>query len=143
MSFKKLLGLDLGQKKVGLAFCDQSWLVASHHKTILREKLEPEIHNMREKIAALIIGLPLKMDGSSGTAAQNIKQIGQALSKQVDLPVFYEDERLTSWQARQILQENGYKPLQVKKLEHQVSAQLILQSFLNSPQAQKFKNTLL
>lgn len=125
------MGLDIGRKKVGIAFSDQTLTIARHYKTVFFADLKPEIQKHLPTLKGLVIGLPLRMNGSKGEAAEEIIKIGQALSQELNICVFFEDERLTSWEARERLKEMDYSAKKIKELEHQVSAQLILQSFLN------------
>ncbi len=125
------MGLDIGRKKVGIALSDRTLTVARHYKTVFFADLKPEIKKHLPNLKGLVIGLPLRMDGSIGSAAEEVKQIGQELSIALALEVFFHDERLTSWEARERLKEMEYSSAQIKELEHQVSAQFILQSFLN------------
>ncbi len=127
----RLLGLDIGKKKVGIAVSDQTCTLARALKTVSLKALKFELQNLLkefEDLQGLVLGLP---KSKSGDAEKEMMKLGSQLSEQFNLPVYYEDERLTSWAARDLLKEAGYKPEKVKELEDQVAAQLILQSFLN------------
>lgn len=132
MSF--FLCLDIGAKKVGIAVSDRTANFARDLKMIPFKRLEDELQNLITEFAeieALVIGLPLKQGKIIGEAAEKIMKIGHGLEKKFNLPVYFEDERLTSWDAREILKEMGYKPDKIKELEDQVAAKLILQAFLS------------
>ncbi len=96
-----LLGLDPGTKTLGLAISDRTRLIATPLKTIRRKKFTPdaaellEIFNSNEA-AALVIGLPVNMDGSSGPRVQSVKDFANNLMKIRDVPIFFWDERLST-----------------------------------------------
>ena len=96
-----LLGLDPGTKTLGLAISDRTRLIATPLKTIRRTKFTPDAAELLEmyqhnEAAALIIGLPVNMDGSSGPRVQSVKDFAANLLKIRDLPVFFWDERLST-----------------------------------------------
>ena len=96
-----LLGLDPGTKTLGLAISDRTRLIATPLKTIRRTKFKPDAAELLEmyqhnEAAALIIGLPVNMDGSSGPRVQSVKDFAANLLKIRDLPVFFWDERLST-----------------------------------------------
>ncbi|MDJ0625129.1 MAG: Holliday junction resolvase RuvX [Candidatus Caenarcaniphilales bacterium] len=127
----RLLGLDIGSKKVGIAISDKTLTVARPLKTVLFKQLQTELKEILieyNDVEGLVIGLPVSQ---SGEKAEQIKLIGQKLNRVFQLEVFYEDERLTSWEAREILKDEGYNVTKIKELEDQVAAKLILQSYLS------------
>jgi len=96
-----LLGLDPGTKTLGLAISDRTRLIATPLKTIKRKKFTPdatellEIYDTNEAVA-LVIGLPVNMDGSAGPRVQSVKDFANNLMKLRDLPIFFWDERLST-----------------------------------------------
>jgi len=96
-----LLGLDPGTKTLGLAISDRTRLIATPLKTIRRTKFTPDAAELLEiydsnEAAALIIGLPVNMDGSAGPRVQSVKDFANNLMKIRDLPIFFWDERLST-----------------------------------------------
>jgi len=96
-----LLGLDPGTKTLGLAISDRTRLIATPLKTIRRTKFTPDAAELldiydRNDAAALIIGLPVNMDGSAGPRVQSVKDFANNLMKIRDLPIFFWDERLST-----------------------------------------------
>ena len=96
-----LLGLDPGTKTLGLAISDRTRLIATPLKTIRRTKFTPDAAELLEiydsnEAAALIIGLPVNMDGSAGPRVQSVKDFANNLLKIRDLPIFFWDERLST-----------------------------------------------
>ncbi len=96
-----LLGIDPGTKTLGLAISDRTRLIATPLKTIKRKKFTPdatellEIYETNEAVA-LVIGLPVNMDGSAGPRVQSVKDFANILMKLRDLPIFFWDERLST-----------------------------------------------
>lgn len=96
-----LLGLDLGTKTIGVATSDPDRRIASPVKTLKRGKFTVGLADLRELInerqtAGLVMGLPINMDGTSGPRAQSSRTFGRNLSRELDLPVFLWDERLST-----------------------------------------------
>jgi len=96
-----LLGLDPGTKTLGLALSDRTRLIATPLKTIRRKKFTPDAAELLEiydknEAAALIIGLPVNMDGSAGPRVQSVKDFANNLIKIRDLPILFWDERLST-----------------------------------------------
>ena len=97
----RLLGLDLGSKRIGVSICDDKQSIATPYKTINNtniEKLITEILAMIEEnnIGGIIIGNPINMDGSVGRSSQSVKDVALNISKSVDLPICLWDERLST-----------------------------------------------
>ena len=97
----RLLGLDLGSKRIGLSICDDKQSIATPYKTINRtniEKLIKEIFVIIEdnNIGGIIIGNPINMDGSVGRSSQSVKDVASNISKSVKLPICLWDERLST-----------------------------------------------
>ena len=97
----RLIGLDLGSKRIGVSICDEKQLIATPFKSINRstaKELIDELKNIIEEnnIKGIVIGNPLNMDGSSGSSAQSVKDTSNNIKKNIDLPVFLWDERLST-----------------------------------------------
>ena len=97
----RLIGLDLGSKRIGVAICDEKQLIATPLKTINRNSLEDLINELKiiideNDIKGIIIGNPLNMDGSSGSSAQSVKDTSQNLEKNINIPICLWDERLAT-----------------------------------------------
>ena len=96
-----LMGLDPGTKTLGLAISDRTRLIATPLKTIKRTKFTPDAGELlrlydENECVALIIGLPVNMDGSAGPRVQSVKDFANNLMKIRDLPIFFWDERLST-----------------------------------------------
>ena len=97
----RLIGLDLGSKRIGVSICDEKQLIATPYKTIHKSKnneLIEELKNIiQEKdIKAIIIGYRLNMDGSSGSSAQSVNDVSKNIDKEIDVDVCLWDERLST-----------------------------------------------
>ena len=97
----RLIGLDLGSKRIGVSICDEKQLIATPLKTINRNTLNELISELKliideNDIKGIIIGNPLNMDGSSGRSAQSVKDTSQNIEKSINLPVCLWDERLST-----------------------------------------------
>ena len=130
----RVLGIDWGTKRVGLAISDARRILAFPHSTI---ELHPETWIQRigkviqeENISQIVIGLPLNMDGSEGKSAKAAREFAVALEV-FQLPVQLIDERLSSYTAEQRLRESGKKPSRKKSLVDRAAAAVILQEYLD------------
>ena len=97
----RLIGLDLGSKRIGVSICDEKQLIATPYKTIHKSKnneLIKELKNIIQEndIQAIIIGYPLNMDGSSGSSAQSVNDVSKNIDKEIDVDVCLWDERLST-----------------------------------------------
>jgi len=97
----RLLGLDLGSKKVGISICDEKQSIATPYKTINKTNINELINNLKEiidenNIKGIIIGNPINMDGTLGKSAQSVKDTSFNISKSINLPVCLWDERLST-----------------------------------------------
>ena len=97
----RLIGLDLGSKRIGVSICDEKQLIATPLKTINRNTLNKLISELKViideyNIKGIIIGNPLNMDGSSGRSAQSVKDTSQKIEKNLDIPICLWDERLST-----------------------------------------------
>ncbi len=97
----RLIGLDLGSKRIGVSICDEEQLIATPYKTINRNSLKDLIDELRliineNNIKGIIVGNPLNMDGSSGRSAQSVKDTTENIEKNLDIPICLWDERLST-----------------------------------------------
>ena len=97
----RLIGLDLGSKRIGVSICDEKQLIATPFKTIEKstsKDLIDELQNIikENNIKGIVIGNPLNMDGSSGSSAQSVKDKSDNIARSIDLPICSWDERLST-----------------------------------------------
>ena len=97
----RLIGLDLGSKRIGVAICDERQSIATPFKTIDRINTTNLVDELKEiikenNIKGIVVGNPINMDGTSGSSAQSVKDISINISKSIDLPICLWDERLST-----------------------------------------------
>ncbi len=131
------LGLDIGKKRIGVAGCDGTGLIATPLMTIQRTGFTDDINQLtnvtgQRQVTLLVVGLPYTLDGTLGTQAQRIQSYAQRLEKRLNLPIEYVDERLTSIEAETYLQsKKGFSPRRDKAKIDAHAAAIILQQWLN------------
>jgi len=138
----RVLALDLGSKRIGVAVSDSSGTIASP-LTVLQRSGRVSLDHERikrlvdeEEAVLLVVGLPLSMDGSVGTAAKAAINEVRQLATVVGVPVETLDERRTTVTADQILIERGMKAPERRKVIDKVAAAVILQTWLDRHQRQ-------
>lgn len=129
----RYLAIDYGNKRTGLAICDQAETLASPLTVItgqkqLIKKIEEVIE--KENVGAVVIGLPLNMDGTQSTQTKLVLNFAKNLKDHLKIPVHLHDERLSSFGARQKLTSANYTRGKRKKRLDAVAAADILESFL-------------
>ncbi|WP_414578915.1 Holliday junction resolvase RuvX [Anabaena sp. CCY 9402-a] len=134
------LGLDVGSKRIGIAGCDRTGLIATGITTLERKSFEQDVVQIRNlvherEVQVLVVGLPYSMDGSIGFQARHVQKFANRLAKALQLPIDYVDERLTSFQAEQLLIAENRSPSRNKGLIDRKAASLILQQWLDSKRA--------
>lgn len=133
----RVLGLDVGDRRIGVAISDETGLLASPLYTLERigPRKDPQAVAalVREHgAAAIVVGLPRNMDGSIGPQAEKVRLFAESLEPVARVPVHFWDERLTTVEAEQILIERDVSWQRRKGLVDQVAAVLILQGFLDA-----------
>lgn len=135
---KRYLGLDFGSKTVGVAISDPLLMSASGLEIIRRDR-ESKIRKTLSRIDEIIkeynvdeivLGLPMNMDDTEGERCRKTREFGENLEKRTGLKVNYFDERLSSFEAHEILDECGIKSVNHKEFVDEVAAMVILQGFL-------------
>jgi putative pre-16S rRNA nuclease len=106
----KILALDYGRKKIGVALADSEARIAEPYTTLERINRNEDMRRLREfardhHVKQIVVGLPLRLDGTPGEMADEATRFAERLRKQLGLPVELVDERLTSWEAERILEE--------------------------------------
>lgn len=132
-----VVALDLSKRAIGVAGADPDWQLATPLLTIKRTKLGKDIQRLqtilRERDAgALVIGLPLNMDGSEGPRCQAIRQFAKDIDKALALPMLLWDERLTTFGAVERADEMGLRGQKKADLLDAIAASLILEDMLQA-----------
>lgn len=136
----RILALDYGSKTVGLAITDVLGYTVLPYSTLWREregKLRKTVQEicdivLREDVEEVVLGLPLNMDGSRGERAEKAAVFYDLLKKKLRCPIVFFDERLSTIEAREILDENGVPRAKQKEVLDQVAAQVILEDYLRT-----------
>ena len=132
----RLIGLDLGSKRIGVSICDEKQLIATPFKTINRTNAKELINELKiiieeNNIKGIIIGNPLNMDGSLGSSAQSVNDTSNNIEKAINLPICLWDERLSTVGAFKI---SGQLDVNISKREKKIdenAAAFILQGALD------------
>ena len=130
------LGIDLGEKRVGLSISDRTQSIASNYATLEKKKfslfsLDLQAIIDEEIICGIVIGLPLNMDGSEGPKCQSARDFAKNFSNIVDLPITFWDERLTTVAAERSLLSADLSRKKRQQVIDSVAAVLILQNLLD------------
>ena len=133
---RRLMGLDVGQKTIGLALADPGHRIASPLQTIRRTKFKLDAAALARLIAdhgvgGLVIGLPINMDGSEGPRCQSVRQFQRNLAARIDLPMAFWDERLSTAAVIRTLLEADTSRARRKQVVDKMAAAYILQGALD------------
>ncbi len=133
----KILALDIGEKTIGIAVSDREKRCAFPGETLLRHgNLKADMASLRalilqHEITEIVVGIPANRDGSKNISTERVETFVAKLRGSVRIPIHYEDETLTTWEAEQELLSSGKKREVHKATIDSVAAALILESFLS------------
>lgn len=138
----KIMAIDYGDSRIGLAVSDALGIIASPVGTIKSVGMRGDIDNLAAQAKELgaeliVLGLPLNMDGSEGERAEKTRKLGDVLGKVSGLTVEYMDERLSSVSAERVLDEAEMHWSKRKKVVDTIAAQIILQTYLDKKKKQQ------
>ena len=144
----RIIGIDVGQKRTGLAVSDPLGIFASPIETLPTAKIIDYLKNyaLKEKLSAFVVGYPKNMDNTPSEAAKYVEEVISRLKKHFpEIPVILEDERFTSKLAMRSLIDSGVKKMdrRDKAAVDKVSAALILQTYLDRPANNKDESYLI
>jgi len=133
----RLLGLDFGTKRIGVALSDEMGWTSQGLTTIERKGNQKDIEKIgrlveEHEVEGIVLGLPLNMDGSEGKSAEAVRKFAALLQERLKTAVHLWDERLSSWEAEGILKEAQVKPKKRKQVVDKLAAALILKSYLEA-----------
>jgi putative Holliday junction resolvase len=153
MERRTILAMDYGRARIGLALADAETRMAKPLSTMARVNRNEDMRRLRELVREqgvkqIVVGLPLRMDGTRGAMAEEAERFAQRVRKQIGVPVEMVDERLTSWEAERLLEEGqgrfihdekltgGRKPknVQARMTVDAVAAAVILKEYLDRPE---------
>ena len=137
---ERVLALDVGKKRIGLALSDGLGITAQGLPTLQRSRIRDDLNRLAEicrehEVALLLVGQPLHMSGDESRQGQYTREFAQRLSEYTGLPVKFLDERLTTVQAERVLRESGISIEKRARAVDKLAAVLLLQSYLDSGRA--------
>ena len=134
---KRLMGLDFGKARIGIAFSDIMGFLATPHSTLKRTNKEDDIKYLtnlinEKNVDTVVIGLPFEMSGNKGEIANAVEEFANKLKESANVKIVFVDERLSSVEAEEQLKQTIKSWEKRKQLLDQVSASIILQTYLDT-----------
>jgi putative pre-16S rRNA nuclease len=133
----RVMALDVGDKTIGVAVSDALLLTAQSRPTIRRKNLASDVETLRRlamenEVHEIVVGQPFHMNGKESPQSQKVARFVDELHKVLDLPVIFWDERLTSFEAEQHLEQLGLNWRQRREQVDKIAAMIILQNYLDT-----------
>lgn len=133
----RVLAIDMGSKRVGIAVSDELRLTVRTLPALPRTPWKRLLSSLAElcvqfDVRSMVLGLPLRLDGTEGDAAQEVRRLGHNLQLSLKLPLFFQDERLTSRDAESSLRERGLRGAEISEQIDSEAASIILSDFLEA-----------
>ncbi len=133
----RILGLDYGRKRIGVALCDELGLTAQGLAVIERKSKKKDLEAIaqfiqRYSVERIVIGYPLRLDGTIGIQCGEVDRFIAALATRISLPIIRWDETLTTKDAEEILRTANVRPKKRKAVVDKIAAGMILQGYLDS-----------
>jgi putative Holliday junction resolvase len=134
---KPVLAIDYGNKKIGLAISSPDHSIAMPHSIILTNKEQEKLNKIANfivkcNICAIVVGFPVNMDGTNGDQTKIVIDFANKLAKKTNLPIYLQDERLTSKAADSLLKNMGFNRKQRNERDDMAAASMILETTLES-----------
>lgn len=134
-SIDRVLALDFGKRRIGLAISDELGLTAQGLETLERTNLREDLARLAriaadQSVTLLLVGDPIHMSGRPGAQSQRVREFARRLQRQTGLPVRFWDERLTTVEANRVLREGGLRPRERRQAADRLSAVILLESYL-------------
>ncbi len=136
MTWGRIVALDVGDRRIGIAVCDEMRIIASPHSVYTRVGFGPDVKHIKAICDQMgtrdvLCGLPRNMDGTEGFQSQKVRALAEQLEK-AGLNIFYQDERLTTVTAERALIEGGMHRQERRGTVDKVAAAVILQQYLDT-----------
>ena len=133
----KVLGLDVGESRIGVAVGDPAGIAVTPQPAIQRSSLEEDLKAVvrltgEHQAKAVVVGIPISLNGRMGPQARLVQRFIQALARESPVPVHSQDERFSTVEAERLLREGGHQPSREKGLRDSASAAVILRAYLDS-----------
>jgi putative Holliday junction resolvase len=134
---KRILGLDVGSKTIGMAVSDPLGITAQGLETYRRQNKRLDLEALRKvieqyQVAEIVVGYPLRMSGATGTQSEKMAIFAEELGKKFEIPVHLWDERLTSAEANRVLRDSEMSIRRRGEVVDRLAAVLILQSWMEA-----------
>ncbi len=136
MTAGRVLGLDPGSRRVGVALSDPEGIIASPHSVIDLRRTDPAQYLAELcrdlDVVTVVVGLPVSLSGEEGPAAEAAREFGETVARPLGRNLVYWDERFTSVQAEQALLESGMRREERRRTRDKVAAAMMLQGYLDA-----------
>jgi len=137
MTTRRILGLDVGSKTIGMAVSDPLGISAQGLETMRRRNKRSDFEQLERilqqyDVGEIVVGYPLRLSGAEGTQSEKMREFAEGLRKRFNLPVHLWDERLTSAQANRVLRESEMSIKRRGEVVDRLAAVLILQSWMEA-----------
>jgi putative Holliday junction resolvase len=138
----RILGLDYGSKRIGVAVCDELGMTAQGLATIARKNRQQDLEEIarfirKYNVEKIVIGYPIRLDGTEGIQCEKISKFASLLESTFSLPIIKWDETLSTKEAEEILIRANMRRDKRKNIVDRVAASLILQGYLDSQESHK------
>jgi putative holliday junction resolvase len=139
----RILGLDVGSKRIGVAVSDELGFTAQGKETLISKGLDADVERIAQLvrdygISEVVVGMPYNMNGTEGPQAQKVRAMMQRISEAIDAPVVEWDERLSTAAADRALLEADMSRAKRRKVVDKIAAVLILQGYLDRQRYKDF-----
>jgi len=133
----RVLGLDVGERRIGVAVGDPTGIVVTPMPAIQRSSLEDDLRAVvrlagDHEAGIVVVGVPISLSGRIGPQARLVQRFIRALAREAPVPVYSQDERFSTVEAERLLREGGHQPSRDKGLRDSASAAVILRAYLDS-----------
>ena len=137
MAHGRVLALDLGKRRIGLALSDELGITAQGLETLQRSNIREDLARLKQlasekNVALILMGNPLHMSGREGRQAEYTREFAERLHTATGLPIEFRDERLTTVEAERVLRQSGISIEKRAKAVDRLSAVILLESYLDS-----------
>lgn len=135
----RFMGLDVGDRRIGVAISDETGTIASPRETLTRSGNVKDLDHLlslaeREGVREIVVGMPYSLDGSLGPQARKVERFIEAMRAQTDIPVTTWDERFSTISAEEVLIESNIRRSKRRQTVDRVAAAIILRRFLDARQ---------
>lgn len=133
----KVLGIDYGSKRIGVAISDELGITARPLAVIERKSLDRDLDVLENmvrdnNVERIVLGLPLRLDGTRGIQCEKVEKFAAALKERLPIPIVFRDEALSTREADDLMISAGINSRKRRKMVDKIAAKVILQDYLNS-----------